>query len=146
MPSLALEVQRGGIPGLPGATPSSVGLICCSEPVSCPSVLLLVYRRCGDGPERSYEVLAASLKKLFGCDPGRVWGRSSGSLQAVVAYYSGTSYSIPKSPGTLVHRWEYGQRQCYLMPPTGTKPHQGWKAFSNISPEPDKDYCNNLPS
>src|SRR3989442_13790877 len=48
MPSLALEVQRGGIPGQPGATPSQVGLICSSEPVSCPSMSLLVYRRLGD--------------------------------------------------------------------------------------------------
>src|SRR2546422_2058745 len=47
MPSLALEVQRGGIPGLPGATPLSVGLICSSEPVSSPSMLLLVYRTLG---------------------------------------------------------------------------------------------------
>src|SRR5438552_1929442 len=48
MPSLALEVQRGGIPGQPGATPSQVGLICSSEPVLCPSMSLLVYRRLGD--------------------------------------------------------------------------------------------------
>ncbi len=72
MPSLALEVQRGGIPGLPGATPSPVGLKCSSEPVSSPSMLLLVYRRLSDDPERFWEVLVASLKKLFGCDPGRV--------------------------------------------------------------------------
>src|SRR2546427_2080169 len=48
MPSLALEVQRGGIPGQPGATPTQVGLICSSEPVSYPSMSLLVYRRLGD--------------------------------------------------------------------------------------------------
>jgi hypothetical protein len=72
MPSLALEVQRGGIPGLPGATLSSVGFICSSEPVSSPSVLLLVYRRLGDDPEGFWEVLVASLEKLFGRDPGRV--------------------------------------------------------------------------
>jgi len=72
MPSFALEVQRGGIPGLPGATPLSVELICSSEPISFPSMLLLVYRRLGDDPERFWEVLVASLEKFFGCDPGRV--------------------------------------------------------------------------
>src|SRR5437016_14070112 len=77
MPSLALEVQRGGIPGQPGATLSSVKLIWSSQPVSSLSMLLHLYRRLGDNPERFRKVLVASLEKLFRSDPSHWYQRNS---------------------------------------------------------------------